>query len=380
MSGRLSLIVAALPAFAYFFNVGSIGFWLPLYAKELGWSYTEITLLATGYFIAVTIATPLAGAASDLTRRPGLVLALGMAVVSLTSIAMTLPRDPPSLIALRSLQGFGLAVGIPVALGSLSLMAGVRRGVSITAASSGLGMAVGAGVSGMLAEVLGFKPIFYLAAVVAGLASISALAWNPPVPPRERGFLEALRSVPPEVLVVMAALFVRNFFASGVFSVLAIIFNVIVGVGYLATGVALAVNPSVQTMVSLAAPAIVRGAAAASYSLGIAGTGLVFTLYLSATSLQDLIAAQVLQGFFYAVTVVSGNTLIVSLSPRDVRYTASSLYNLAFNAGWIAGTVAAGPIMDSLGVEAWVEAASLGVALSSLIPLVLLRSQRARAV
>ncbi len=379
-SRLLMVVVSALPAYAYFYNVGSIGFWLPLYAREAGWGYTEIALLATIYFLAVIVATPAAGLVSDATRRPGLVLSAGMAVVAATSFLMPSFSDPAVVLALRGLQGAGLAVGLPIALGSLSLLEGVRRGVGITALFSGLGMASAAALSGALVEWVGFPPLFYASGLVALASTLAPLVWPPPPPPEGLGVLEALRRVPREVAVAMAGIAVRNFFASGVFSVIAIIFNKIVGVSYLATGLALAVNPAVQGAASVALSRVLRGFAVIAYSAGLSGTAIPFAIYLMADGLPDLVAAQALLGVFYASTVVSGNIIIVSLSPPEIRYTASSFYGTAFNLGWVFGTLVAGPVMDAGGVRLWLSIAIAGVAASGLLPLALLRSPKARRI
>ncbi|BAA79644.1 putative MFS transporter [Aeropyrum pernix K1] len=379
--GVLRVAAAALPAYAYFYNVGSIGFWLPLHVRELGWPYTYITLIATWYFVAVTLATPLVGLLSDLTRRPGYILAGGMAVVAATSVAIPHVENPPLLMALRALQGLGLAVGLPIALGSLSLIQGVRRGVASTVIASGLGMSGGAFLSGLMVEYLGFPALFYAAAVPAALSTLVALGWRPPPPPSgSPGLLAALRSMPWEVLVVMAGIAVRNTFASGVFSVVSIIFNKIVGISYTATGVVLAINPAVQASVTTVFERIMRGRALLLYSTGLSGTALAFYLYLTAGSALDLAAAQIALGAFYGATVVSGNTMIIALAPSEIRYTASSLYTFAFNIGWILGTSIAGKVMDAAGVDAWIKLAIAGTLVSGLIPLTLLASPRARRI
>ncbi|BAN89965.1 MFS transporter [Aeropyrum camini] len=377
----LRVMAAALPAYAYFYNVGSIGFWLPLHVRELGWPYTYITLIATWYFVAVTLATPLVGLLSDLTRRPGYILAAGMAVVAATSAAMPHVEDPPLLMALRALQGLGLAVGLPIALGSLSLIQGVRRGVASTVIASGLGMSGGALLSGVIVEYLGFPMLFYAAAVPAALSTVVALLWSPPPPPSGGpGLLAALARVPWEVFVVMAGIAVRNTFASGVFSIVSIIFNKIVGISYLSTGAVLAISPAIQASASSFFQRIMRGRALLFYSAGLSGTAITFYIYHSADSALDLAAAQAALGTFYGATVVAGNTMIIALAPSEIRYTASSLYTFAFNIGWILGTSVAGRIMDAAGVDAWIRLAVAGTLASGLIPLTLLASARARRI
>lgn len=370
MGNRLDTIRAGIPAFAYFYTVGSIGFWLPLYAKNLGWPYLYVTLLSTVYFIAVTPSTVLAGALADLTGKPNIILSTGMALNALTSALMAHIEDPPSMLIVRTVQGISLSVSIPLALGSLSLMHGVARGVAFTAVFSGAGMAAGAAVSGILINYHGFQPLFYSTAAISMLAAIASLTWSLPVSlKRTEGFLEALKKVKPGVFIFMVALVMRNFFASGVFSIISIVFARLIGLNPIATGIALSVNPLIQSLWSSMIYRIVRDKEAILYSLGILGGALVFKLYLIADNLPIALAAQALLGISYGTIVVSGNSYIIGKSPERIRYTASSFYGFAFNLGWILGTIIAGPYMDLYGPREWVHLASIGLVFTSIIPL-----------
>jgi len=366
-SDRLRLAAYGLPVFAYMYTVGSVGFWLPLYAWSLGFDYSTIQLLATVYFAAITPATLAAGVLADRTGRPGLVAGAGMALNAAATAAMAHLASPTPLLASRALQGLGLASAFPVALGALSLAMGVRAGVGSTASVMGTGMAVGSIAGGVLLETLGFPALFYSAAAVSLAAAAAAVVTEFPRPRVSRPrLLAALSRVPASVWAVLAGLYTRNLLATGVYSVLAIVFTEVIGLGVAETAVALSVNPLVQ---ALAAPAIARasrGRELAVYSLGIAATGAVFASYLAARSLVHVLAAQVLQGVSFAAINVAGNTYIIGRSPEEIRYTASSLFGFAFNLGWISGTLVAGPYMDAHGPRAWI---ALAAALAPIVAL-----------
>ncbi len=350
--------VYGLPALAYMYTVGSVGFWLPLYAADLGFSYTEIQLLATVYFAVITPATLAAGALADYTGRPGMLAAAGMALNAVSVAAMPLLHSPGALMAVRIVQALGLSTAFPVALGALSLALGVRRGVGSASLLNSLGMALGSLAGGLLVGSLGYAPMFYSSVAVSVAAAIAALAVEYPRPPRGPGLLEALRRVPWSVWAVLAGLVARNTLATGVYSVLAVVFRRVVGLDVEATAVALSVNPVVQAAASMPMSRAARGRELGVYSLGLASTALVFHLYLSARGLPGVLAAQVVQGLSFSAISVAGNMYIISRSPREIRYTASSLFGLAFNLGWVTGTLAAGPYMDAYGPEAWIGLAS----------------------
>jgi len=356
---RAKTTVYGMPAFAYMYTVGSVGFWLSLYAKELGFNYTTIQLLATVYFAAITPATLLSGVLADKTGKPGAIVALGMLVNGAATLAMAHLTEPLPLLASRALQGLGLASAFPIALGALSLALGVRSGVGSTAMIMGMGMAAGSIAGGILIEALGFKALFYSAALVSFAASLLAATSEFPRPgPRPR-LLPALRRVPPSVWAVLAGLLARNLLATGVYSVLAVIFRWVIGLSLVETAVALSLNPLVQAVSSRWIAGRVEGREILAYSLGIAGTGIVFLVYLYAETLPPILVAQVLQGLSFAAINVAGNMYIISRSPEEIRYTASSLFGLFFNLGWILGTLIAGPVMDAYSPRAWLALAGM---------------------
>ncbi|MET1127762.1 MAG: MFS transporter [Thermoproteota archaeon] len=369
MAGRrlVSVLAAGLPAFAYFYTVGAVSFWLPLYVRDLGWSYTYVQLLSTVFFIMITPSTLVSGLLADITGRPSIVVSVGMLVNAATVALMAHTESPHALLALRALQGIGLAASLPISTGSLSTILGTLRGVSATLLFSGAGMGLGSVAGGLLLEHFGYRTAFYVASAVSAASALAALASSLPAVKQASGALSALRRVPIPVALAVAALVVRNFFASGVFATSSILFREIVGSSPLAIGVALAVNPVVQVAASLAAPRLVKRRELPIYAAGLASTGLVFYAYLKAESPAELVAAQAVLGLVYGFMMVSGNTYIISRSPEEVRYTASSLYSFGFNLGWILGTPVAGAYMDSHSLMAWVELASVGCLASSLL-------------
>ncbi len=362
-----------LPAYTYFYTIGSVGFWLPLYVKELGWDYTLITLLATVYFIAITPSNILSGILADATGRPQQILAAGMTLNAVSTSLMPYTGDPEKLMLLRVLQGLGLATSLPLALGSLSLLHGVRRGVGVTVVMQGLGMTTGSLAGGILVERLGYEGLFHSAALLSLASGLLALTWRHPVQPAGAAAFRGILRLPRIVLVVPAVLAVRNVFASGVFSILSILFNKKLGLTLWQTGIALAINPVMQMAAGLLGPRLVRGREVLYYSLGLASTGISFLIYLVAWEPVHVYAAQTILGLGFGAAAVAGNTFIISNSPPELRYTASSLFSFAFNLGWVVGTLVAGPFMDSYSPEAWVALSGPATILVGLSTLVLVK-------
>ena len=368
---RRNVARGMLPAFAYFYTVGSVGFWIPLYLRGLGWSYSLVTWAATVYFAVLTPSTIISGVLADLVGRPNRLVCIGLSLNALAvEMIIALHNNTLLVFAARAVQGLGLSAALPVALGSLSLSQGVRRGVGLTAAASASGMATGSVVGGIAAAAgPGLEWTFHTAALVSLVAAGAACGWRPPATGgiAQRGLLGAVGLVPGDVWVVAAALVLRNIFAGGVFAVLPVLFHRVLGVGLLATAVALAANPLAQTMAVPLAVRMARGRELALYSASLALTGLVFHTYLTWPSAGGVVAAQAFLGVDYALIMVSGNSYILSRTPEEIRYTSSSIYNLAFNTGWILGTLIAGPFMDAYGPEAWVSLSRLGCLAAGLL-------------
>ncbi len=369
-------IKAGLPAYTYFYTVGSVGFWLPLYAEGLGFSYTHITLLATVYFALITPSTVLSSIIVDALGNPSRVLALSMLGNGVATMLMPHTTSVTGLIALRALQGISLAASIPLTIGSLSIMHGVRRGVGISVVLQGLGMASGSLLGGILIDMLGYTGLFYSASILSIASALLSYAWNFEYRGGGVEVLKYLKLIPLPVLIVVAVMAARNFFASGVFSVLTIIFKKLLGLGIGETGIALSINPVMQTVTALTVHERVRGREVHAYALGLALTGIVFLMYLNASGPMMIYAAQALLGTGFGLASVAGNIYIISRSPREIRYTASSLFTFAFNLGWVLGTLFAGPLMDAYSPQAWVKASVIGSIIAGLSALSILPVER----
>ncbi|MCE4599958.1 MAG: MFS transporter [Desulfurococcales archaeon] len=363
---RVKTAVYGVPVFAYMYTIGSVGFWLPLYVKLHGFSYLEVQLLATVYFIILTPSTVIAGWLTDKTGRPSIIASTGMLLNAASILLMAHIVEPLPLMAVRVVQALGLSAAIPVALGALSLALGVSQGVGSNAFIMASGMSLGSVLGGLIIEYLGFKPMFYSAAAISLIAALISHATDYPRVQSRIDFSEALRRIPASVWLVLAGLVGRNTLATGVYSILAILFNQILGLSLVETALALAVNPIVQSLASLYIPKRVEGRELALYSLGISSTAIVFMLYYITDNIATAAIAQTVQGLTYALINISGNVYIISRTPSEIRYTASSLYGFAFNLGWVLGTLAAGAFMQRYGPIAWLK---LAIALLPLIGL-----------
>jgi EmrB/QacA subfamily drug resistance transporter len=145
-------------------------------ARDFGVSITEVHWVASGYLLALAIAIPLAGWASE---------RFGAKRVWMTSVALFLAGSMlaglswslGSLIAFRLLQGFGGGMIIPVGMSMLARAAGpgrLGRVMSVIGIAQLIGPVLGPVLGGLLIEGPGWRWIFYVNVPVGVLALMLA--------------------------------------------------------------------------------------------------------------------------------------------------------------------------------------------------------------
>ena len=161
--------------------VASLNVALPEIARSTGASQTELQWIVTAYALAFAALLLPAGALGDrIGRKP--VLASGLALFGLSSVAAVFVDGPSELIALRAAMGVGAAMIMPVTLSVITtVFPPEERGKAV---GTWVGVAAGGGVLGLLAsgvllEWLPWQSIFVLNAVLAAVALIGTLAIVP---------------------------------------------------------------------------------------------------------------------------------------------------------------------------------------------------------
>jgi EmrB/QacA subfamily drug resistance transporter len=145
-------------------------------AREFGVSITDVHWVASGYLLALAIAIPLAGWASE---------RFGAKRVWMTSVALFLAGSMlagiswsiDSLIAFRLVQGFGGGMIIPVGMSVLARAAGpgrLGRVMSVIGIAQLIGPVLGPVLGGLLVEDAGWRWIFYVNVPVGILALMLA--------------------------------------------------------------------------------------------------------------------------------------------------------------------------------------------------------------
>ena len=161
--------------------VASLNVALPEIARSTGASQTQLQWIVAAYALAFAALLLPAGAIGDrIGRKP--ILAVGLAIFGLSSLAAVFLNAPGELIALRGAMGVGAAMIMPVTLSVITtVFPPEERGKAV---GTWVGVAAGGGVlglltSGVLLEWLPWQSIFVLNVVLAALALLGTVAIVP---------------------------------------------------------------------------------------------------------------------------------------------------------------------------------------------------------
>jgi MFS family permease len=162
------------------FDVTAVVVAMPDLAKDLGFAVAGAAWVIDAYSLAFTGALLASGALADRFGRRRSML-IGNAVFLVASIACGLATDGPMLLASRVVQGVGAAF---VVTGAIALVAGAfpnlgqrARAFGIIGVISGVAMALGPTLGGLLAAWFGWRWIFYANIPFCLLLALAVPRW-----------------------------------------------------------------------------------------------------------------------------------------------------------------------------------------------------------
>ncbi len=149
---------------------------LPQIIAARGFTTVQAGWYTSAYFVAAAVFMMPVARAGDLYGR-GPVLALGAAIIAITSLLGAWVVDPYAQIGLRLLQGAGSA-GVfgtgPALLAQLVLPERRGRVLGMNITVTYIGLTAGPALGGILTQAFGWQSVFYLTGVI-GLAVAIAL-------------------------------------------------------------------------------------------------------------------------------------------------------------------------------------------------------------
>lgn len=148
---------------------------------DLGASPAVGAWVLSAFLLSGAVLSPIVGALGD-RHGPRAMLVVTLGVFAVGSVGATLAPGMGVLIAARAVQGVSLAI-LPLSFALVRRVLSDGRQSSAAAVLAGVGGAgagVGLVIGGLLADLLSWRALFGLGAVLAGLAAVAVLATVPP--------------------------------------------------------------------------------------------------------------------------------------------------------------------------------------------------------
>ena len=353
-----------------FMGIGLVDPILPIIAKGIHASPSQIELLFTSYFLIIGLSNLLAGYAS--TRfGPKRTLLAGLALVVLFSAAAGASNTVAQVVGFRAGWGLGIALFVSTSMSVIVATAtgGVSAAVVLFESALGIGIASGPLVGGLLGGVSWRAPFFgvSLLMAIAFVAIALGLPRTPSAPVKERiGLLQPLSALRHPALLcaaIIALLYNFGFFTLLAYTPLPLHLGVHqLGIVFFAWGVLVALGAI------YGAPWLIR-----RYEL-VPLLGAIFALIVAALLIvgfgihdqATMIAAIVVSGLFLGTANATLSTLLMRVSVAGPSISASATNFVRFVGGGIAPYLA-GKLSTGVSIGAPLFVASGAVAIGALM-------------
>lgn len=348
-----------------FMGIGLVDPILPIIAKGIHASPSQVELLFTSYFLIIGVSNLLAGFAST---RIGMkrTLLTGLALVVLFSALAGASHTVAQVVGFRAGWGLGIALFVSTSMSVLvgSVTGGVPVAVVLFESALGVGIASGPLVGGLLGGVSWRAPFFGVSVLMA-IAFVSiglGLAATPSAPVEERiGAIEPLRALRHPALLtasVVALLYNFGFFTLLAYTPLPLGLGVHqLGIVFFAWGVLVAVGAI------FGAPLLTRRFQLVPL-LAAAFTLIVVDLLVVGVGIHSqaaMIPAVVVSGLLLGVSNATLSTLLMRVSVAGPSISASATNFVRFVGGGIAPYLA-GKLSTQVSIGAPLYMAAIAVA------------------
>ena len=167
--------------FVAMLGLGIVGPIMPLYAENLGATFTQIGLLTSAWSIARFIFSAPAGRLSDTVSRKKVIMG-GLLVYAIVSLLYIFAWDFNSLLTFRFLHGIGSAATMPVAMAYAAELApkgqeGKYMGTLNLAMFGGMGL--GPLIGGTLTDMFSLSAPFYVMCAMTAFSLVLVMAFLP---------------------------------------------------------------------------------------------------------------------------------------------------------------------------------------------------------
>lgn len=339
---------------------------LPILAFQLGSAYAQIALIATVFSLVNGLSQPLWGVVSDRLGKRKVFIVLGFAVSGLMFVVVGFARTVNEIILARAGVGLCVAAVVPMALAmTADLSSPERYGRNIGAlnASNSIGFALGLGLSGALAELLGIHATIILCAALSlTAAALSMLLTEPSAStePEERPTYDSSPAISPlgdlkhissAALIPLYSVAFTYIFGEALIGVFFPLFLLQMGISKSAVGFLLFLRSAVTTLLTIPFGSLSdRYGRKRFISSGVFIYGIGYLTFRFSSSFWGIVAAQILTGVGAAAFVAGGNALVADVTQPANRAVAMGLFNASTNLAYAIGPIVGGNLADRYGL------------------------------
>jgi EmrB/QacA subfamily drug resistance transporter len=171
---RLALTGLSLSAFVAYLDFAIVNTALPSIQRDLSLTFVQLQWVMNIFVLALCIFMVNMGRFGDIFGRR-LLLYIGLACFAAASLLAGMAPNGPTLIAARAFQGFAITMIVPSSLALVSDTASPSQqghAIGIWTSITGVGLAIGPVVGGLLTSALSWRWIFFVNIPIVAIAFV----------------------------------------------------------------------------------------------------------------------------------------------------------------------------------------------------------------
>ncbi|MFC1589860.1 MFS transporter [Candidatus Omnitrophota bacterium] len=349
-------------AFACMLGLGIISPLLPVLAKQFNANGFWIGMIFTGFVISRGIFMPIVGRLSDKFGRKVFITS-GLLLYTFISLLYIFARGIYSLTSVRLLHGVACGMIFPIVMSYAADFAEKGKEgktMGLLTMMFYLGMAAGPLFGGFLSNAFGFRSVFYIMALLSGVAFLVALVFMPEAKKIKKGSQEAFLpfrtliryNIIKAILLISAIITLRGAVLMSFLPSLAAKANIdpsriglIISLNVIFAG-------TLQAPFGKIADRLDWHGQLYQIIIGcVIGATAIFLIPLFPV-FWFILAAAITEGIVTAVSTPPALILSIGIGQRAGMGSWMGIFNTAMGLGLIIAPLASGIIMDWLGINA----------------------------
>lgn len=355
MPQRLLLLLSGI-SFVVLLGVGIVVPLLPLYARDLGATATQVGLIFTGFSLSRTVFAPIIGSMAERREIKSFILA-GLFFYGVIALFYLRAGNANVLIAIRVIHGIASACVLPLAMSCVALIAEEgREGVFMGRFNTSLFLGMGAGplLGGFITQAFGMDAAFVCLAAFSFLSGTLTFLLLPPMSSPGQGRQAARKSSIRHFSPMAGLLFFRVITALGRGSLFSFIPLLAQRAGLNTLEVGILISANIFTTGLLQGPFgrlatrhnamrfIMVGSLVSAAALACLPLGWDFPSFLLLGTIM---------GMGGALSIPPSQVMALDFGKTLGMTSCMSLFDSAWGVGMILGPVVMGMVMDASGMN-----------------------------